>query len=1248
MRGVDRPVRTQPGSRTGPSRTGRRHPAAGSRTASAREIPAGRWSPGPRLSLIGRILRRLGMIVAPVVLLTGLAALVVYVRLQQGPVSLKFMAGPIEQGISAELKGLTAKVDDAVLQSGEHGDYEFRLVNLRLLEADGSVVASAPVAAVTLDYARLAALEVLPRRVDLIEPKLAVTYSERGGLELSFSDEGMAQLGPSPGPGAPAEAATRAAQPMPGEAVPAMLRKLDLARVISGFTARARRKQDATGSLREIGLRNAVVVVDYEGTRSRWKVAELAVDLDHGRNRSVISAVARIESDRGPWSLSLLTEDSAKTGKVMVKASIRDLVPSALGRAIPRLALLGALDLPVAANASIDLLSSGDLTGADIALELGRGLIDLGPSVTAPMLIDAGLVTLNYDAAQRRLSMAPSTVKWGESQVTLTGILSSDPSVTAASGWPFEIRSVSGTLAAEEFQVPAVALDALALTGRLLPLENRIELTSVTAKAAGGEMVLAGDVIAGDGPRKGVRLDGHFGPGDASTVKALWPRMIAPRARDWFGMHASSGVLREGKVSFASGSFAGPDAVMGRGNIPETIRMEMSGENIVMVPMKGGPPLHAPAVTATVRNHELEIALPDATLVTGAAPGAGVGLKQGRFWVKDIDEPLPVADVTFRAQSPLGPALDALRQFRFAGADKLALPSDKLQGKFDGELAIRMPLLPEVEPETVSMIGKAKITEMKSKEKIGIVNVQSGSVDVQFAEHETSARGEVILNGVLAKIDWRRQTGPDAGAPAPLSITANLDSSDRRQLGIDVNDLIEGDVPVAVTFEAPEGQEPVIRVTADLTPADLAIRPLAWKKPRGRPARLTFDVASGTAHKTELRNFKVTGDDIAIEGSVGMSADQKLQEFSFPAFSLHTVSRLQVSGKRNQRDIWDVKAAGTTFDGKDFFRSLFTVGGTPSRSAAGRKGGVDLYVTIDNVLGHSDVALRNFSMRLSRRGDELTALDARGTLDGGRGLIAILQPDPRGASKIIADTMDAGQALRLVGFYPNMQGGRGRIDVNLAGRGAAEKTGVIIIEDFKVLGDPIISEVVSSADGGSPAISAVPGQRRVVREVFQFDRMRLPFSVGHGQFAIEDSYLRGPILGATLRGKVDYGAQRVNLGGTYIPLQGLNNALGGIPVLGQILSGSRGEGIFGIEFAVQGPMSNPQVVVNPLSLVAPGIFREVFQMSNPSTSVQPRVPSPADVPVNKRVRASSSGGVYEEPETVDGWSSDTVVPTKRN
>ncbi len=125
-------------------------------------------------------------------------------------------------------------------------------------------------------------------------------------------------------------------------------------------------------------------------------------------------------------------------------------------------------------------------------------------------------------------------------------------------------------------------------------------------------------------------------------------------------------------------------------------------------------------------------------------------------------------------------------------------------------------------------------------------------------------------------------------------------------------------------------------------------------------------------------------------------------------------------------------------------------------------------------------------------------------------------------------------------------------------------------------------------------------------QALAFDWMRVPFFVGNGQFILQGAELRGPVVGATIEGKADFGAQRVDLSGTYVPLQGLNGALGVIPGLGQILAGPNGEGVLGMKFAVRGPMRQPEMLVNPLSIIAPGIFREIFQISNPSLTVTKR------------------------------------------
>ena len=43
----------------------------------------------------------------------------------------------------------------------------------------------------------------------------------------------------------------------------------------------------------------------------------------------------------------------------------------------------------------------------------------------------------------------------------------------------------------------------------------------------------------------------------------------------------------------------------------------------------------------------------------------------------------------------------------------------------------------------------------------------------------------------------------------------------------------------------------------------------------------------------------------------------------------------------------------------------------------------------------------------------------------------------------------------------------------------------------------------------------------------------------------------------------------------------------------------KGEGLIGIAFNMTGPTENPNVAVNPLSVLTPGMFREIFRRPPP-------------------------------------------------
>jgi hypothetical protein len=93
---------------------------------------------------------------------------------------------------------------------------------------------------------------------------------------------------------------------------------------------------------------------------------------------------------------------------------------------------------------------------------------------------------------------------------------------------------------------------------------------------------------------------------------------------------------------------------------------------------------------------------------------------------------------------------------------------------------------------------------------------------------------------------------------------------------------------------------------------------------------------------------------------------------------------------------------------------------------------------------------------------------------------------------------------------------------------------------------------------------------------------------------ISNAAMRGAALGATASGTINIPGSKMAISGALIPVFGLNNVPGSIPLLGALFGG-RDEGLFGITYRMYGPLDEPQFSMNPISALAPGIFRKIFE-----------------------------------------------------
>lgn len=1204
-------------------------PPATKRTvpAKARKASRGRTI----ASSIGRPSWFVAKCMMPLLLLLLAAASLLYVRLLNGPISLSFLAAPIGRSIAAEMPGVNVAIEDALVRLTESGSVEFRLRNVRFNDTDGAPIGIAPLAAVSMSSAALWSGHLAPDKVVLIEPRLLLVYSEQGGISVSFPKTVDVRAAAPASPAADDDALTA-------------LQRIDIARLIAEAGQRARRGADAASFLRAIGVRNATVILDRSGRQSIWTVLEADVDLEHRKKRSTVTGTASIASAGGPWGMTFKIDEAEKSNSVSFEATVRDFVPRSFASVLPDVPGLGMLDAPLSGEARLELHPDGSVLGGELKLYLGRGALVMPGIEARSVPLDGGRLDLTFDPQARRVAIGPSSLRWNQGSATIVGTASAVDNGGGGHEWAVDIKSTKGQILGDEFAVPTVDLDEVVLQGRYVPDTSLFRITQARMRAGGSQVEATGEISMLPGSPS-LRLDGRLGAATADVVKAVWPSLLGPGARRWVGRQVTKGRVIGGTFKAA---ITAPNGIV----TPESrqVSMTLEAADFSFIPGKGLAPVDVPRALLRIEGDSLEISMPEVT--SQLASNRRVAMKGGRFTAVAIYDEPTLGEIAFRFQSPVAAAADYLEQ-EALGIGSLGLPADGLDGRVEGQLKINLPLVAGVTLADMKIEGKARVTDGRVKQLIGPHDVQGATINIDVGDGAVNATGQMLVGGVHAKLAFQRFLDAPAEKQPPLRLSSTLDASDRNQLGLDVNHLVNGDVPVEAAIVRGPGGELQIRVHADVSGAELVIEPLAWRKAPGRQALVEFDVVRQQKARTELQNFKVVGDDIAIDGALAFDGKGRLVDFHFPNFALTLVSRMELQGVVRPDNVWDVKARGAYWDGREFFRQLFAVGQGPEKPAPARKDqpGLDLKADIDNVLGHGDISLKGLRLQLSRRGQKLAGMIARGNVEGGKPIEVGMQQTSNEPRKLVVLTEDAGQAFRMVGFYPNMLGGQMRLDINLDGKGPAEKTGLLDVRNFSILGDAVVSEVLQSPEQQrTNEETGKRPRRRIERQSIEFNLMQAPFSVGYNQLVLEGAQLRGPLLGASIAGKADFKMQHVDIVGSYAPLQGLNAALSDFPMMGQLLTGPKGEGVVGITFRILGPMAQPQVLVNPLSLILPGAFRGLSEMSPASSRIIPRDEKPPVAPKVKLPQAPVGGDAIRQPagkaprvvapEVTGGWSTD--------
>ncbi|RYG94485.1 MAG: hypothetical protein EON58_16135, partial [Alphaproteobacteria bacterium] len=95
--------------------------------------------------------------------------------------------------------------------------------------------------------------------------------------------------------------------------------------------------------------------------------------------------------------------------------------------------------------------------------------------------------------------------------------------------------------------------------------------------------------------------------------------------------------------------------------------------------------------------------------------------------------------------------------------------------------------------------------------------------------------------------------------------------------------------------------------------------------------------------------------------------------------------------------------------------------------------------------------------------------------------------------------------------------------------------------------------------------------------------------------SVANGIVRGEQIGATFQGMLRDARGSMDMTGTFMPAYGINRLFGELPLIGAILGNGRDRGLIGITFKLEGVFDKPKLTINPLSIIAPGVFRQIFE-----------------------------------------------------
>ncbi len=1145
-----------------------------------------------------RLIRRVGIGSAVLAVLAGLVVVGcagLWWRLSAGPIQLDafspWLVSAIEENFGSHER---VQIGGTQIERTEYGA-AVRVRDIVVRDPDGTVVASAPKAEIRVSGMSLLSGHMRAESLNLVGAGLAVRIERDGRLTVFASGADKRPIATAGVPVAVAAFVNRqepkqdkyAAENSVSEAaagaspqarsLPPRPTSDSIATLLSWIDGIGESGLDGH-DLRELGLKDGTLTVDDARTGKRWTFEDISLSLERPHGGGIVLTVGS-DNPQHPWGLTASikpTRDGYRSIALEARqVSAGDLLlASRLGDGSLQ------INMPLSASLRGEIGPNGvpqSLTGRIVA---DAGSIGDADAADGRVDIDRAEFKINWDAASGLLAV-PFQILSGGNRITLLGEVQAPPQTPGP--WLFQIGGGTVLLNSPGIQGDPLILNRIAVTGMFDPVKKRFVVDHGDVGNADVGVALSGnaDYSSGD-----LRLTAGLAATrmSADAMKRLWPIFIIPKVRDWFSEHLISGTVERVVIAVNA-----PLDTLRAGGPPvpdDGLTLDALGTNCVIRPVAGLPALHDADLAVHIVGRDAQITLGKAT--ADLPSGRKLVMSSGLFEVPDTAPHEPPARVHFKLDGPVPAAAELLAMDRLRDASGAPFDPATTHGTMSALVALALPLKPDLPPGSTNYAITVDATNFAAEHMIMGQKVEAAALKISANNQGFALKGDVKIDGAPANLEYRKLRGD---SEADIHIQGMLDETVRSKLGIDPSNEIGGAIPIDIAGRVgtTSDRDGRFSVEADLTPAQIDGFLPGWVKQAGKPARATFTLTT-KPQSIRIDDLLIEGAGDGVKGAIELDGSGELRSANFPSYGFSDGDRTSLKVDRAADGALRVVMRGDAYDGRGLVKELTggPVGDQPGKRQAPD---LDLDMKLGAVLGFNGEALRDLELKISRRAGEIRSLGLTAKIGRNGTLTGDLRGRPAGRELVDLETSDAGALFRFTDVYSRMTGGQMTTLMETPSANNPTQLGTLSVRNFAVHDESQLERAVTTNGAQLP------------RNQMDFFGLKIDFMRSSGRVALHDGVVRGPVLGGTIDGFIDYAGDDVHLRGTLIPLYGANNLLGQIPVVGLFMGGDK-EGLVGVTYEVVGSPGNPVLHVNPLSALAPGLLRKVFEFpaSSPVTA----------------------------------------------